>query len=40
MDVTLIFEGKATLEELYDLHEKKKGYDVIARAGKVVEVHG
>lgn len=39
MDVTLIFEGKATLEELYDLHEKK-GYDVIARAGKVVEVHG
>lgn len=39
MDISLIFEGKATLEELYDLHEKK-GYEIVVKDGNVVEVHG
>lgn len=38
MDYALIFSDEATLEDLYELHDKK-GYDIIIKAGKVVEVH-
>lgn len=38
MDWKLIFEGKATCEELRDLY-KRKGVACVAQDGQVSEVH-
>lgn len=37
MDLKLIYEGKATLEDLYELHEKK-GFEFIVEDGGVANV--
>lgn len=37
MDFKLIFEGKATLEDLYDLYDKR-GFVCIAEDGKITHV--
>lgn len=37
MDMTLIFDGQATLEDLCELHDKK-GYDIIIENGTVGQV--
>ena len=37
MDIKLIYEGKATLEDLYELH--KVGYEVVVADGKVTHVY-
>lgn len=36
MDIKLIFEGKATLEDLYQLH--KLGYEFVVADGSVTNV--
>lgn len=38
MDVGLIYEGKATLEDLVELHEKK-GYEFLIEDGVISDVH-
>lgn len=37
MNEKLIFEGKATLEDLYELH-KRKGYEFIIEDGVIKDV--
>lgn len=37
MDAILILQGKATLEELVELHEKK-GYEFVIEDGKVTGI--
>lgn len=37
MDLKLIYEGKATLEDLYELHERR-GFEFIIADGGVVNV--
>ena len=37
MDLKLIFEGKATLEDLYELHDKR-GFEFVIADGGVVNV--
>ena len=37
MDIRLIFEGKATIEDLVELHEKK-GVDIVLGNGTVSDV--
>lgn len=40
MDLKLIYEGKATLEDLYELHDKK-GLEFIVENGVIANVlHG
>lgn len=40
MDLKLIYEGKATLEDLYELHDKK-GFEFVVADGVVKNVlHG
>lgn len=36
MDVRLIYEGKATLEDLYQLHEL--GYELVVENGEITNV--
>lgn len=36
MDVRLIYEGKATLEDLYQLHEL--GYEFVVENGEITNV--
>ena len=37
MEIKLIYEGKATLEDLYELHEKK-GYEFVIEDGVISHV--
>lgn len=37
MDIRLIYEGKATAEDLQELHEKK-GFEFVIERGKVTKV--
>ena len=37
MDFKLIYSGKATIEDLYELHEKK-GYEFVIEDGTVTKV--
>lgn len=37
MDIKLIYEGKATLEDLYELH--KVGYEFIVENGVITHVY-
>jgi hypothetical protein len=39
MDVKAIYTGRATLEDLQELHEKK-GYEFTIEDGKVTEIVG
>lgn len=40
MDISLIFSGQATLEDLYELHDKK-GLEFIVEGGVITNVlHG
>lgn len=39
MNIGLIMEGKATLEDLQELHEKK-GIEVVIENGKVTAIEG
>jgi hypothetical protein len=36
MDINLILTGKATLEDLYELHDKK-GFEFVCEDGQVTE---
>lgn len=38
MDLKLIYEGKATLEDLIELHEKK-GFEFIVEGGVITNVY-
>lgn len=37
MDIRLIYEGKATLDDLQELHDKK-GYEFVIEDGKVTQI--
>ena len=37
MDINLILEGKATLEDLYELHDKK-GFEFVIEDGVITDV--
>lgn len=37
MEPNLIYSGQATLEDLYELHDKK-GYEFVIEDGAVIEV--
>lgn len=39
MELRLIYNGQATLEDLYELYEKK-GYEFVIADGKVAAVKG
>lgn len=37
MEIKLIYEGKATVEDLQDLH-KMKGFEFVIESGKVTKI--
>ena len=37
MEVSLIYGGQATLEDLYELHERK-GFEFVIEGGKITNV--